>query len=278
MPQPGGRLHPIWWRLGLTVVGVALAFYGALLIYSGVVDASAATALSTDDFRARASGTDQPIIKTLTAFDRLWAADGLHESDTIAEPVVFFAYADAPVERNPLYARLATDAAILRVGLTSAGGTAWQSPSNLPLNALPLRANAESEIKCLATALYFEARGEGVRGQMAVAQVILNRVKNPAYPKTICGVVYQDAKYLHRCQFSFACDGTRELIAEKDAWAEALSLARRIVTGGNATIVAEVGNSISYHNTDVNPGWSNMRRVDRIGHHVFYAAYSPGSG
>jgi hypothetical protein len=278
MPQPRGRLHPIWWRLGLTVVAAAIAFYGALLIYSGVVDASAATALSTADFRMRASGTDIALAKPLPAFDRLWAADGLHDTDTIAQPVVFFAYADAPVERNPLYAKLATDAAILRVGLPVGAGDAWR-PYALPLNALPLRANAESEIKCLATALYFEARGEAVRGQMAVAQVILNRVKNPAYPKTMCGVVYQDAKYLHRCQFSFACDGTHDVIAEKDAWAAALSLARRIVTGGNATIVAEVGDSISYHNADVNPDWSSsMRRVDRIGHHVFYAAYRSGSG
>ena len=280
MPQPGGRLHAIWWRLGLTIVGVAFAFYGAFLTYSGVVDASTATALSTSEAQTRATAAVHPVVRTaLTAFDRLWAADGLHESDAVAEPVVFFAYADAPVERNPVYARLATDAAILRVGLPIGGGDTWQRPTSLPLDALPLRANAESEIKCLATALYFEARGEGVRGQMAVAQVILNRVKNPAYPKTICGVVYQDAKYLHRCQFSFACDGTHEPIAEKDAWAAALSLARRIVTGGNATIVAEVGNSISYHSTEVNPDWSgSMRRVDRIGHHVFYAAYNPGSG
>jgi hypothetical protein len=278
MPQPGGRLHPIWWRLGLTVLGVALAFYGALLVYSGVVDASTATALSTDDLRLRTTTSDHPIAKPITAFDRLWAADGLRGTDAVAEPVVFFAYADAPIEKNPLYARLATDTAILRVGLRS-GGDAWQpQQSSLPLNAMPLRANAESEIKCLATALYFEARGEGIKGQMAVAQVILNRVKNPAYPKTICGVVYQDAKYMHRCQFSFACDGTHDVIAEKDAWAQALGLARRIVTGGSTTIVAEVGNSISYHSTDVNPDWSNMRRVDRIGHHVFYAAYAGGSG
>jgi spore germination cell wall hydrolase CwlJ-like protein len=188
---------------------------------------------------------------------------------------VFFAYADAPSEANPLYARLATDAAILRVGLPNGGGDIGWQANALPLpNALPLQANADSEIKCLATALYFEARGESMRGQMAVAQVILNRVKNPAYPKTICGVVYQDAKYLHRCQFSFACDGTHDVIAEKASWAAALSLARRIVTGGNATIVAEVGDSISYHSTDVAPDWAGqMRRVDRIGHHVFYEPY-----
>lgn len=273
MPHPGGRSHAIGWRLCLTLVGVALAFYGAQLIYSGVVDASTATALSADDFRVRASGIDQPMARPLlTAFERKWAADGLRQSDAIAQPVVFFAYADAPKEANPLYARLATDAAILRVGLPNDGEVGWQP------NALPLQANADSEIKCLATALYFEARGEGVRGQMAVAQVILNRVKDPAYPKTICGVVYQNAKFLHRCQFSFACDGTHDVIAEKAAWRDELYLARRIVTGGSDTIVAEVGDSISYHSTDVAPDWAaRMQRVDRIGHHVFYESYRGGS-
>jgi spore germination cell wall hydrolase CwlJ-like protein len=276
MPHSGGRAHAIGWRLGLTLLGLVLAFYVAQLVYSGVVDASAATALSTDDFKLRAGSADpRPARPLLTAFDRKWAADGLRRDDAVAEPVVFFAYADAPAETNPLYARLATNAAILRVGLTNESA----AEVGLQPNALPLRANADSEIKCLATALYFEARGEGVKGQMAVAQVILNRVRNPAYPKTICGVVYQDARYLHRCQFSFACDGTHDVIAEKDAWRQALELARRIVTSGNATIVAEVGNSISYHSTDVNPDWSStMRRVDRIGHHVFYAAYNAGSG
>jgi hypothetical protein len=279
MPHPGGRLHSIGWRLCLTLMGAALAFYGAQLIYSGVVDASTATALSADDFRVRASGIDQPMATPLlTAFERKWAADGLRQSDAITQPVVFFAYADAPSDANPLYARLATDAAILRVGLPNGGGGVGWQPNALPPNALPLRANADSEIKCLATALYFEARGEGVRGQMAVAQVILNRVKDPAYPKTICGVVYQNAKYLHRCQFSFACDGTRDVIAEKAAWRDELYLARRIVTGGNDTIIAEVGDSISYHSTDVAPDWAaHMQRVDRIGHHVFYSPYRAGS-
>lgn len=274
MPHPGGRLHAIGWRLGLTLVGAALAFYGAQLVYAGVVDASTATALSADDFRIRASDSDQPMVKPLlTAFERKWAADGLHQRDAIAQPVVFFAYADAPSEANPLYARLATDAAILRVGLPNGGGEVGWQP-----NAMPLRANADSEIKCLATALYFEARGESVRGQMAVAQVILNRVKDPAYPKTICGVVYQNAKFLHRCQFSFACDGTHDIIAEKAAWRDALYLAHRVVTGGSDTIVAEVGDSISYHSTDVVPDWANhMQRVDRIGHHVFYESYRGGS-
>ena len=275
MPHSGGRSRAIGWRLCLTLVGGALAFYGAQVIYSGVVDASTATAISVGDFQIRASRVGEPIaVPLLTAFDRMWAADGLHRADAKAPPpVVFFAYADAPQDSNPLYARLATDAAILRVGLQDADGdSSWQP------NALPLQASDDSEIKCLATAIYFEARGEGVRGQMAVAQVILNRVKNPAYPKTICSVVYQNAKSYHHCQFSFACDGVSDTVAEKAAWREALTLARRILTGNSDTIVAEVGDSISYHATDVAPLWaSKMQRVDRIGHHIFYESYRGGS-
>ena len=230
MPHTGGRLHAVGWRLGLTLIGVEIAFYGAQLIYSGVVDASTASALSTEDYRLRLGGVDEPMgAPLLTAFDRMWAADGLHKADAeMPPPVVFFAYADTPDDSNPAYAKLATDAAILRVGLTSDDGETFWQP-----NALPLRANSDSEIKCLATAIYFEARGEGVRGQMAIAQVILNRVKNPAYPKTICGVVYQNAKSYHRCQFSFACDGLSDTVAEKAAWREALKIARRIVSGGD---------------------------------------------
>jgi spore germination cell wall hydrolase CwlJ-like protein len=275
MPHTGGRLLAVGWRLGLTLLGAALAFYGAQLIYSGVVDASTATALSTDDFRLRAGSVDEPMgAPLLTAFDRMWAADGLHKVDAqIAPPVVFFAYADAPTDANPAYAKLATDAAILRVGFSKDDGEGTWQP-----NALPLQATADSEIKCLATAIYFEARGEGVRGEEAVAQVILNRVKNPAYPKTICGVVYQNAKSYHHCQFSFACDGVSDTVAEKAAWREALRIAHRILTGGDDDIVAEIGDSTSYHNTDVAPQWANrMQRVDRIGHHVFYESYRSGS-
>src|SRR6478609_7755193 len=105
MPHTGGRLHAVGWRLGLTLIGLALAFYGAQVIYSGVVDASSATALSTDDFRIRASAApDEPMgsgAPLLTAFDRMWAADGLRKADAQVPPVVFFAYADTPEDANP---------------------------------------------------------------------------------------------------------------------------------------------------------------------------------
>ena len=82
-------------------------------------------------------------------------------------------------------------------------------------NQLPASVFLKKQQKCLAEGIYFEARGEPEEGQAAVAQVILNRVRNPAYPKTICGVVYQNKRHRNRCQFSFACDGRSEVIAER---------------------------------------------------------------
>ena len=85
-------------------------------------------------------------------------------------------------------------------------------------NPIPRRAKSVAEKRCLAEAIYFEARSEPIRGQLAVAQVVVNRLKNPAYPGTICGVVYQNRQYRNACQFSFACDGVRDVIRDHPAW------------------------------------------------------------
>ncbi|MEL6751247.1 MAG: cell wall hydrolase, partial [Pseudomonadota bacterium] len=78
---------------------------------------------------------------------------------------------------------------------------------------LPASSRTAKQRRCLANGIYFEARGESVQGQKAVAQVILNRVKNPAYPNSICGVVYQNKHMRNACQFSFACDGIRDRVS-----------------------------------------------------------------
>ena len=98
-------------------------------------------------------------------------------------------------------------------------------------NPLPVSVFQAKQQKCLAEGIYFEARGEPESGQAAVAQVILNRVRNPAYPKTICGVVYQNQNWRHRCQFSFACDGRSERIAEQRQWETAKRVARDVTAG-----------------------------------------------
>jgi spore germination cell wall hydrolase CwlJ-like protein len=126
----------------------------------------------------------------------------------------------------------------------------------------------ERERRCLATAIYFEARGEPVQGQIAVGQVILNRVRSPQFPATICGVVYQ-GQLAPGCQFSFTCDGRTDLPRQDAQWALAQKLARQITSG--QVWLPEVGYSTYYHANYVRPVWvAAMNKVDSIGRHFFY--------
>jgi spore germination cell wall hydrolase CwlJ-like protein len=125
------------------------------------------------------------------------------------------------------------------------------------------------QLNCLAQAVYFEARGESYRGQVAVAQVVMNRLAYPLYPKTICGVVFQDSSHRNACQFSFACDGIPEVINEPEAWKQAEDIAQKVTDG--ELYLPEVGNATHYHASYVYPDWApEMKRVTRIGQHIFY--------
>jgi spore germination cell wall hydrolase CwlJ-like protein len=126
----------------------------------------------------------------------------------------------------------------------------------------------DRERRCLSTAIYFEARGEPKRGQIAVGQVILNRVRSPLFPETICGVVYQGQ--MHKgCQFSFACDGHTDNPRNNEQWALAQDLAKEIMSGDQW--LPEVGYSTFYHANYVNPRWARqMNKIDKIGRHIFY--------
>lgn len=140
---------------------------------------------------------------------------------------------------------------------------------------LPRTVVTEKEQKCLSEAIYFEARGESRRGQAAVAQVVLNRVKNPSFPDTICGVVYQNDHKRNRCQFSFACDGKKETIGSKKAWHRAEKVAKSVTTGD--LWLDDVGSSTHYHADYVNPRWAaKLLKVSNIGKHVFYKTKSGG--
>jgi spore germination cell wall hydrolase CwlJ-like protein len=127
------------------------------------------------------------------------------------------------------------------------------------------------ELRCMAIAVYFEARDEPLRGQQAVAQVIMNRVKSGYYPATICGVVYQGQWNRNSCQFSFACDGQPDNPIEKPEWQRSLQVAKDVIAG--RVYVSEVGDATHYHATYVKPDWRHeMRRVTTIGTHIFYKA------
>tara|TARA_R110000751_G_scaffold101602_2_gene195790 strand:- start:6519 stop:7457 length:939 start_codon:yes stop_codon:yes gene_type:complete len=140
---------------------------------------------------------------------------------------------------------------------------------------LPASVFSATEQKCLATGIYFEARGEEVKGQAAVAQVILNRVRNPKYPGSICGVVYQNKSWFNRCQFSFACDGVADLIVDRRAFRLAKDVAMAVSAG--KIFLAEVASSTHYNATYVNPSWAaSMQRMTQIGSHIFYRTIGGG--
>ncbi|MGO7978889.1 cell wall hydrolase [Rhizobium johnstonii] len=131
------------------------------------------------------------------------------------------------------------------------------------------------EQQCLASGIYFEARGESVKGQTAVAQVILNRVRNPSYPKTICGVVYQNEDWRNRCQFSFACDSIKDRVNSEYHWRVARDVAMAVTAG--KIWLPQVGSATHYHAVYVRPKWAKtMEKVGRIGLHVFYRTYGGG--
>ena len=126
----------------------------------------------------------------------------------------------------------------------------------------------ERERRCLSTAIYFEARGEPLQGQIAVGQVIMNRVRSPQFPETICGVVYQ-GQLAPGCQFSFACDGKTDTPKNDSHWALAQKLAKQITSG--EVWLPEIGYSTFYHADYVSPYWkSTMNKIDSIGRHIFY--------
>ena len=126
----------------------------------------------------------------------------------------------------------------------------------------------ERERRCLSTAIYFEARSEPLQGQIAVGQVIMNRVRSPQFPQTICGVVYQ-GQMAPGCQFSFACDGKTDTPRQDSHWALAQKLARQITSG--QVWLPEIGYSTFYHADYVSPQWkSAMNKIDSIGRHIFY--------
>jgi len=123
--------------------------------------------------------------------------------------------------------------------------------------------------KCLAEAVYFESRGEPMRGQVAVAQVVMNRVFSGYYPADVCRAVYQNANRKFACQFTFACDNVPDVVTEPRLWKQARRIAANMLDG--LVWDEKVGRATHYHARSVRPFWiREMRKLDRIGEHTFY--------
>jgi spore germination cell wall hydrolase CwlJ-like protein len=137
------------------------------------------------------------------------------------------------------------------------------------VNALP-RAEGNDEWRCLTEALYFEARGENLEGQFAVAEVILNRRDSKKFPSTVCGVIGQGSKSGKRyaCQFSYKCDGYAEVFKEKNAYIQVGKVARIMLDGKTRDLTK---GATFYHTGAVSPRWSRkFERTAKVGRHFFY--------
>ncbi len=147
-------------------------------------------------------------------------------------------------------------------------------PDSVFITASPLalaQKQTAAQAECLAEVMYYEARGEGIEGEKAVAEVVLQRTRERDYPSTVCGVTYDGVQPDRRdCQFSFACDDTLRRPKDRYAWQRVRLLAEKILTGV-VRLSGQTGQAVAYHNVDVTPGWAQtMLKTAQIGNHVFY--------
>jgi len=185
--------------------------------------------------------------------DRLRSSKAVSPANALTTPSVPAGAAYAAADHS------ADQAAVLRARFATAGSA---SPFQLR-GAL----DESRDLDCLAQAVYYEARGETPSGQAAVAQVVLNRVRHPSFPKSVCAVVFQGAR-TNGCQFSFACDGASHHPTESAAWRRAEQVAAKALNG---TVMAEVGAATHFHVAGLSAEWGpHLLKVAQIGSHVFY--------
>lgn len=172
------------------------------------------------------------------------------------------ARAQSAIAGDGLDGRAITVAASLR------GSSSISSVKALQPASFRIAAKGSREQRCLAEAVYYEARGESRQGQMAVAEVVANRVRSGIYPTTYCGVVYQGSERDTGCQFSFTCDGSMKVRPRGAAWREANAISLEVIGG----LIRPVTNRAThYHTRAVDPYWSaNLVETTRIGAHIFY--------
>ena len=236
-------------RLSMLYLGTALmclAGAAAALVYLAIVDRP--NALAIDDIPARRSGDGD----SATSPDDLPLETYLPQQKRALGPMQAFSenYARTLTPVNPLPPPFVAG---------------WLSATDRTAAAT-----------CLATAIYYEADGEPPSGQRAVAQVVLNRLRNPHYPKTVCGVVYQGAARTTGCQFTFACDGS---LARRPT-AAGLAQARAVADAAlNGAVSPTAGQATHYHSVWIVPRWAGeLAKVAIIGHHVFYRPPRPYGG
>lgn len=248
---------PAAWRPAVTMAAASAAM-------SVTVGAAYVGGLSarTEDARAHAERIDAAASAGFSEEALSAAAGGLDES-ALSVARRHDPYAVAGGAMRDRQASLLT----ARLESLRANG-ALKRAANRPAAPYQAGADASRELECLTQAVYYEARGEGRAGMEAVAQVVLNRARHPAFPKTVCGVVFQGAARRTGCQFSFTCNGAMRAAVNRSAWNRARAVASKAMDGH---VAAAVGRATHFHTTAVAPGWRNsLIRVNQVGDHVFY--------
>ena len=189
----------------------------------------------------------------------------------------------SPVEMQTASARVTAMLGQLVRGrqqqILSTGGEARDRNELIPFTRLPLEdvagfraidpstASYPTALKCLSQAIFYEAANENRSGKLAVAQVVLNRLRHPAYPKSVCGVVYEGWN-APVCQFSFTCDGSLLRPMTGASWRESQDVAKAALAGATEK---SVGSATNYHADYVTPRWAFiLAKVQKIGTHIFY--------
>jgi hypothetical protein len=263
------------WRHAFLVVAMA----GIAL---GACTPAGKPALSAEQRQFAASGfSDAVLLKTTASFDpsvRELARrhdPGLNRPDTWGRPE---GWASLDLKSVPDLGLSVNE------GGVAAPEIAQEVNALRPFSGLPIRPmrpfvlNTDADdraraIHCMAQAIYYEAAREPLRGQQAVAQVVLNRMRHPAYPKSVCGVVFQGAARATGCQFTFTCDGSLRWAPQADRWRRAEDVAKKALAG---YVDRDVGSATHYHANYVAPYWApTLVKMTQVGAHIFYRWTGP---
>jgi spore germination cell wall hydrolase CwlJ-like protein len=235
--------------------GVTAFLIGALIL---VMSATTGRALETSDsvYAIRHFLGLAPVDASTVSGVNDGLPDVAHAKVAVAQPTVDMAAA-----------MIAPKADALATPEVDAGEPAVSTNTAAALDAMPT-AEGGPQWQCLTEAIYFEARGETLRGQVAVAEVILNRVDSKKYPNSVCKVVSQGSSKLNACQFSYKCDGKKEVMGERGARERAGKIARALLDGQARTVTK---GATHYHATYVNPRWAKkLIKTAEVDAHVFY--------
>ena len=234
----------------IAAASAAAAFFVAIgVVATGAVPGLSAAGSSSAE---TASISDTATVRAVSAKARSRVAGGRLSAPVITLPAVTKTMSD------PTFYAVVENAVQIAGGGRLAEQFADLSPKQL-----------EREHKCLAEAIYFEARSEGAKGKLAVAEVVLTRVADRRYPGTICGVVYQGSHLSTGCQFSWTCDGLRNVAAEAEAWKKSQNLASYVMLDVEWEEVT--GRATHYHADYVSPYWApTLRETTTVGKHIFY--------